>query len=138
MRYVVTIVALFVVGLLANESAAQAYVVYSPVAPAVYAAPAPVYTTAFYNPGYVNPGYVNPGYVNPGYVAPPVAHAAYYAPAPVAVAATPVYTTRYRPLLGGSITRVRYHYAPVAPVAYAAPPVAYAAPVAAPAPSCCY
>jgi hypothetical protein len=127
MRYVVTIVALFVVGLLANESAAQAYVVYSPVAPAVYAAPAPVYTTAFYNPGYVNPGYV----------APPVAHAAYYAPAPVAVAATPVYTTRYRPLLGGSITRVRYHYAPVAPVAYAAPPVAYA-PVAAPAPSGCY
>lgn len=46
----------------------------------------------------------------------PAPHVVRYAPAPAPVAVAPVYTTYYRPLLGGSITRVRY-----APVAYAAP-----------------
>jgi hypothetical protein len=67
---------------------------------------------------------------------PPVVYAApqtvYYAPAPtVAYAPAPAVTyepvarvrTRYRPLLGGTISRVRYGYAPVyyppAPVVYA-------------------
>ena len=48
---------------------------------------------------------------------PPVAytpHTVYYAPAP-AVSYQPVarVRTRYRPILGGSVTRVRYGYAPV-------------------------
>lgn len=47
----------------------------------------------------------------------PVPTTVYYAP-PVNYAVMPVYTTRYRPLLGGSITRVRYYYAPAV---YAAP-----------------
>lgn len=57
------------------------------------------------------------------YPAAPVAtYSTYYAPAPVAVApaATTVYyptavpATRYRPLLGGSVTRWRYVNQPVA------------------------
>ena len=48
---------------------------------------------------------------------PPVpcaSHAVYYAPAP-AVTYQPVarVRTRYRPILGGTVTRVRYGYAPV-------------------------
>ncbi len=61
----------------------------------------------------------------PAYVAPvptvalrPVPVVAYrsvvVAPAPVVVApAAPVVTTRYRPFLGGTVTRVRYRPAPV-------------------------
>lgn len=113
MRYVL---ALLVVGLLAGGVSAQAYVVYSPVAPAVYAAPAPVYTTAYYAPP------VTTAYYSP------VRTTAYYAPAPAPVAVTPVYATRYRPFLGGSITRVRYYYAPVAPVTYVAPAPVVASP----------
>jgi len=45
----------------------------------------------------------------------PEATTAYYAPAPTTVyyAATPVVTTRYRPILGGTVTRTRYVYQPV-------------------------
>ena len=41
-------------------------------------------------------------------------HTVYYAPAP-AVSYQPVarVRTRYRPILGGTVTRVRYSYAPV-------------------------
>ncbi|MCG8450587.1 MAG: hypothetical protein MI725_13545 [Pirellulales bacterium] len=48
-----------------------------------------------------------------------VPRVAYYAPAAPAVAYQPVarYHTRYRPFLGGTVTRVRYGYAPT----YAAP-----------------
>jgi hypothetical protein len=44
----------------------------------------------------------------------PVAQTVYYAPAP-AVSYEPVaqVRTRYRPFLGGTVTRVRYGYAPV-------------------------
>jgi hypothetical protein len=47
----------------------------------------------------------------------------YYAPAPtVAYRPVPVTTTRYRPILGGTVTRIRTGYAPVvvapAPVMY--------------------
>ncbi len=51
-------------------------------------------------------------------------HTVYYAPAPT-VSYKPVarVRTRYRPFLGGTVTRVRYGYAPVyyrpAPVVYA-------------------
>ena len=54
----------------------------------------------------------------------PVPQTVYYAPAPT-VSYEPVarVRTRYRPFLGGSVTRVRYRYAPVyhqpAPVVYA-------------------
>ena len=73
----------------------------------VYYAPAPaVARTAYYAPA--------PQAVYYAPAAQVVRYAPVPAPAPVAVA--PVYTTYYRPLLGGSITRVRY-----APVAYAAP-----------------
>ena len=53
----------------------------------------------------------------------PVAHSVYYAPAPT-VSYQPVarLRTRYRPILGGSVTRVRYRYAPV----YHPPMVVYA------------
>lgn len=59
-------------------------------------------------------------YYQPAVVSTGCAHTAYYAPAP-AVAYQPVarVRTRYRPILGGSVTRVRYGYAPV----YYAPPV---------------
>jgi len=66
-------------------------------------------TTVYYSPA--------PAVATTAYFA-PAPRVAYYAPAPAPVAAVPVYTTRYRPLLGGSITRVRYRYAPVT---YAAP-----------------
>lgn len=78
---------------------AQGYVVYSPVvaapAPVVYAQPAP---TVVYRP------------VTPYVTAAPVV-----APAPVVVAPAlqPVVRTRYRPILGGTVSRVRYRYAPV-------------------------
>jgi len=69
----------------------------------VYYSPVPaVATTAYYAPA--------PHAV---YYA-PAPRVAYYAPAAAPVAAVPVYTTRYRPLLGGSITRVRYAPATVA------------------------
>ena len=58
-------------------------------------------------------------YYQPAVVAAPLgcsncAYTTYYAPAP-AVAYQPVarVRTRYRPILGGSVTRVRYGYAPV-------------------------
>ena len=55
----------------------------------------------------------------------PVCRTSYYvAPAPVAVGPVPVTRvhTRYRPILGGTVTRVRTGYAP----AYYAAPVVYA------------
>jgi len=61
-------------------------------------------------------------YQAPVVVAP---RAVYYAPAPAPVVYQPVarVRTRYRPFLGGTVTRVRYGYAP----AYYAPaPVGYA------------
>jgi len=61
-------------------------------------------------------------YQTPVVVAP---RAVYYAPAPAPVVYQPAarVSTRYRPFLGGTVTRVRYGYAP----AYYAPaPVGYA------------
>ena len=52
----------------------------------------------------------------------PVPHAVYYAPAPVVYQPVARVRTRYRPFLGGSVTRVRYGYAPT----YYVPPVVYA------------
>jgi hypothetical protein len=76
----------------------QPMTVYSP--PVVYAAPQAV--AAYPAPQAV--------YYAP---APPVTYAS-YAPAPT-VAYQPVarVRTRYRPLLGGTVSRVRYGYAPV-------------------------
>lgn len=83
-----------------NESNANAQVYVSYYQPAVVYRPAPVY------------------------------YSSYYAPAPAVVAApAPVYQpvtrvrTRYRPILGGTVTRVRHGYAPAyyspAPAVYA-------------------
>ena len=64
-------------------------------------------------------GYVGYDSAAVAYCAPPVAVSTYYAPAPAVVyQPTAVVRTRWRPLLGGSVTRVRYGYAPVV---YAAP-----------------
>ena len=64
---------------------------------------APAYpVTAYYAPAPTTVYYAAP--VTAYYAAPVTA---YYAPAPVAVA-----RTRYRPILGGTVTRVRYGYAP--------------------------
>jgi hypothetical protein len=56
----------------------------------------------------------------------PAATTAYYAPAPVTTfaqpVAVPVTATRYRPLIGGTITRTRYVYPAVT---YGAPAVTY-------------
>jgi hypothetical protein len=71
---------------------------YAPAPATVYYAPAPVATTAYYTPA-------------------PVATTAYYAPAPVAA---PIVQTRYRPILGGTVTRAYYPtYSPAYPaIAY--------------------
>ena len=95
--------------LAASQTAdAQVYQVY-------YAAP----TTAYYQPAPVTTAYYAPSTVY--YAAPPTT--AYYAPATTYYApvptttyyapAAPVVTTYYRPILGGTISRVRYNYAPV-------------------------
>ena len=55
-------------------------------------------------------------------VLPPPTVVYYAPPAPVAYQPVARVRTRYRPLLGGTVTRVRYGYAPV----YAPPPVVYA------------
>lgn len=53
----------------------------------------------------------------------PVAYTSYYAPAPVvAYRPIPVVRTRYRPFLGGTVTRIRTGYAPVV---FAPMPVVY-------------
>ena len=84
----------------AASADAQAYVVYSPVvaapAPVVIAPAAP---TVVYRP------------VVPYTVASPVVVAP--APAVVAPAVQPVVRTRYRPILGGTVSRLRYRYSPV-------------------------
>jgi hypothetical protein len=62
--------------------------------------------TAFYGPPPVA------AYPAPAYVAPaPVV--AYYAPPPVVYQPTARVRTRYRPILGGTVSRVRYGYTPV-------------------------
>lgn len=54
-------------------------------------------------------------YAAPACCAPaPVVVTSYYAPVPVvAYQAFPVATTRWRPILGGTVTRIRPAYAPV-------------------------
>jgi hypothetical protein len=88
---------------LANQAEAQvAYVTYyAPAMPVTtyYAPPeTPVVQTSYYAP----------------VPAAPVVQTSYYAPAPaVAYRPVPVATTRYRPILGGTVTRIRTGYAPV-------------------------
>lgn len=103
MNRFVVMVSLAVVGLSAAAADAQWVTTYYRAPTTAYYAPTPV--TSYYAPA--------PQTVYYG----PSPRVAYYAPAPAPapVAVTPVYTTRYRPILGGSITRVRYRYAPVAP-----------------------
>jgi hypothetical protein len=88
-RYFLGLIASVVSLALANHADAQvAYVTY-------YAPAMPV--TTYYAPPMA-----------------PVVYTSYYAPAPVvAYRPVPVATTRYRPILGGTVTRIRTGYAPV-------------------------
>lgn len=88
MKRVVTLLAAAIVGVaMMNQAKAQ-------VAHVTYFAP-PVPVTTFFAPA-------------------PVVHTSFFAPAPV-VAYQPVQVarTRYRPILGGSVTRYRTGFAPV-------------------------
>lgn len=88
MKNFAILLAVGLIGLsLANKGAAQvAWVTY-------YAPTAPV--TTFYAPA-------------------PVAVTSYFAPTPVvAYRPVPVATTRFRPILGGTVTRIRTGYAPM-------------------------
>jgi hypothetical protein len=102
-KYLLGLVAGVISFVLADQVEAQvAYVTY-------YAPPVPV--TAYYVPP-VAP-VVQTSYYGPAPVA-PVVQTSYYAPAPaIAYRPVPVATTRYRPILGGSVTRIRTAYAPV-------------------------
>lgn len=89
----VILFAILGIGLFWAEAAtAQVYQTYYAPA-AVYYQPAPVPVTTYYAPA---------------------PQAVYYAPAPTVTyyAPAPVTTTYYRPLVGGTITRTRYVYAP--------------------------
>ncbi|TWT94044.1 hypothetical protein Pla108_37560 [Botrimarina colliarenosi] len=85
----------------AAEAEAQVVYVtgYAPAAPVVYPAPTVVYRPATpyfaYSPVVVAPG------------------PAVVASAPTVVVGGPVVTRRYRPILGGTVTRVRYPYTTV-------------------------
>lgn len=97
--------------LLANGAAEAQLVVNYAVPHVVHYAPAPyvVRSVVTARPVFVSP--VTYGY-GPGVNIAP----AYIDPATVvtrAVVAHPVVTTRYRPILGGTVTRARYRYAPV-------------------------
>ncbi|QDT68428.1 hypothetical protein MalM25_13500 [Planctomycetes bacterium MalM25] len=101
MRYAALLAVATAFALFGSARPAEAQYVYvAGYAPApVYVSPAP---TVVYRP-----------------VTPVVAYSPVIAaPAPVAVAPAvvggPVVTTRYRPFLGGTVTRVRYRYAPAA------------------------
>lgn len=87
---------------LAEQASAQFVTYYSPVIAPAPVVVAPVPTVAY---------------------RPVVPYTSYYAPAPVAVAPAPVVatpvralapvvTTRYRPILGGAVSRLRYRYTP--------------------------
>jgi hypothetical protein len=80
-----------------------------------YYAPAPV--TAYYAP---TTAYYAPAPTTVYYAPAPVATTAYYAPAPVVAAPGPIVQTRYRPILGGTVSRV--YYPPYSP---AYPTIAY-------------
>jgi hypothetical protein len=96
---------------LGNRADAQVtHVTYysSPAPVTTYYAPAPaVPVTTYYAPAPTVP-------VTTYYAPAAVPVTTYYAPAPVVrYQPAPVATTRYRPFLGGSVTRVRSAYRPV-------------------------
>jgi len=102
-------IAFAVILAVAEPAGAQVYQTYYAGPATAYYAPAPV--TAYYAPAPVTT------------CCAPAPVTAYYAPAPtVAYYPTAVATTRYRPILGGTITRWRYvnrpAYAYPATVAY--------------------
>lgn len=84
--------------LTASQSQAQVVTYYSPVI-----APAPVVVSPYVGRRVV---------YSPVVAAPPVATAVSPVATVIAPVAQPVVTTRYRPILGGTVSRVRYRYAP--------------------------
>lgn len=104
----------------AGNADAQIVTYYSPVVPAppVYAPPAyapPVYTPPVYTSVAPTVVYRPVATPLPTPVVTTVARPVYAAPA---LAPTAVVTTRYRPLLGRSVSRVRYRYTPVTVYGY--------------------
>lgn len=95
--------------------AAPAATVYA--APAAYTVASPVVTPAPTIPVVPAPVVPAPVVAAPVVAAPVVAPAVpvvtYYRPATVTYSAVPEVVTRYRPFLGGSVSRVRYSYRPV-------------------------
>jgi hypothetical protein len=82
----------------------QPTTVFSPViTPAPVFAPAPV-VTRVYSPVVVQPAPV---------VAAPLPVVTYYRAPVVTMQSTPQVVTRYRPIMGGSVSRVRYGWTPV-------------------------
>lgn len=101
-----------------SESQAQYVTYYAPAprvvtyyAPATYAAPAPVVAAAPAPAPYVvgSPVVVAPAPV----VAAPAPVVTYYRAPAVAYQPVPQVVTRYRPILGGTVSRLRYSYVPV-------------------------
>ena len=107
MNRVIALLAWASVMLWAGVAAAQVAQVcyYEPTT--VYYQPAPAYYTSYYAPAPVTTYYA-PAPTTACYA--PAPTTVYYAaaPAPVVVAPGPVVTTRYRPILGGTVTRVHY------------------------------
>lgn len=118
-RLFLSIALLTTIALAGDTATAQLVTYYSPVVP-TYAAPAPVMA---YRPVYQS-AYQPVQQVAYQPVALPAPTVVYRpAPAPMVTATTvarvPVAVSRYRPLLGGTVTRYRTGYAPVT-VAYPA------------------
>ncbi|MEM9186035.1 MAG: hypothetical protein AAGB00_06000 [Planctomycetota bacterium] len=105
--------------LLAGAASADAQYVtyYSPVvAPAPVVVAPPVYTVA--RPVYAPPVYAVARPVVTTVASPVVTTVARPVYATTAYAPTPVVRTRFRPLLGGAVSRVRYRYTPVTVYGY--------------------
>lgn len=100
MKTWMTAAAIALTACVAEAQAYGPYVTYYPAATTYYApAPAPVAYVA-----------ASPVVIE----APPPVVTAYYAPPAVVYQPAARVVTRYRPILGGSVSRVRYGYVPVA------------------------
>ena len=98
----------------AADAQAQYVTYYQPTVS--YYAPAPVVAPAAYTvAGPVTYTVASPVVVQPAPVAvpAPVPTVTYYRAPGIAYVPAPRVVTRYRPILGGSVSRVRYGYAPV-------------------------
>jgi hypothetical protein len=107
------VVAAAAAGFLSSDAQAQYVTYYRPVT--AYYAPAPVvqYAPPVMAAAPVTYTVASPVVVEPPVVAAPAPVVTYYRPPVVAYQAVPQVVTRYRPILGGTVSRVRYSYMPV-------------------------